>query len=320
MNPRHEGASYGFECRRDRPVRMGTAHQHDDIELNVASETLHYLVDGVGHEVPPGRIACFWAARPHQLVNERPAEVFYWMTVPLPLVLSWSLPDEFLRSVLQGEFVVVEQVAANFSRWTEDLSGASSDDGRLTAALEVHALLRRIAAVSPTTRTGKTTSSTLGSERAGLMASFIAANATSDIRVEDVARAVHLHPNYAMALFKSTIGKSIGQYLNQCRVAHAQRLLLTTRHGIQSVGTMAGFQSQSQFHERFRQASGLTPAAYRRALMRPSGGGELVGVEDGVAVALLGEEALPVLGEVLIDGVAGDQGVEVGGQSALLGP
>ncbi len=268
-----EGASYGFDCRRDRPVRMNTAHQHDDIELNIASERLEYLVDGVAHEVPAGDVACFWAARPHQLVSERPPESFYWMTVPLSLALSWSLPEAFLRSMLQGEFIVVEQAAAGFSRWAEDLSGASGDDGRITAELEVHALLRRIAAVSPTTRTGRTTSSTLGAERAGLMASFIAANATSDIRVEDVARAVHLHPNYAMALFKSAIGKSIGQYLTQCRVAHAQRLLLTTRHGIQGIGAMAGFQSLSQFHERFKQACGSTPAAYRRALVKPSGRG-----------------------------------------------
>lgn len=48
-----------------------------------------------------------------------------------------------------------------------------------------------------------------------------------------------------------------------------------------------------------------------------SGGGEVVGVEDGVAVPLLGEEPLPVLGEVLVDGVAGDEGIEVGWEAAL---
>ena len=41
-------------------------------------------------------------------------------------------------------------------------------------------------------------------------------------------------------------------------------------------------------------------------------------VEDRVAVALLGEEALAVLREVLVDGVAGDERVEVRGQPALL--
>ena len=47
-------------------------------------------------------------------------------------------------------------------------------------------------------------------------------------------------------------------------------------------------------------------------------GRELVGVEDRVAVALLGEEALAVLREVLVDGVARDERVEVGRQARLL--
>src|SRR5215204_3965558 len=44
-----------------------------------------------------------------------------------------------------------------------------------------------------------------------------------------------------------------------------------------------------------------------------SGAGELLaGVGDPVGVALLGEEALPVLGELGVDGVARDQRVEAG--------
>ena len=52
------------------------------------------------------------------------------------------------------------------------------------------------------------------------------------------------------------------------------------------------------------------------ARTEPVSGGQLVQrvrVEDRVAVALLGEEALAVLREVLVDGVAGDERVEVRG-------
>jgi hypothetical protein len=44
---------------------------------------------------------------------------------------------------------------------------------------------------------------------------------------------------------------------------------------------------------------------------------EVVCVDDFVAVALLGKEALTVLSEVLVNGVASNQGVEVG--SATVG-
>ena len=44
---------------------------------------------------------------------------------------------------------------------------------------------------------------------------------------------------------------------------------------------------------------------------RVVGDAEVVLVEDRVGVALLGEEALPVLGELRVDGVARDDGVDV---------
>ena len=47
--------------------------------------------------------------------------------------------------------------------------------------------------------------------------------------------------------------------------------------------------------------------------------GEVLGVDDGVGVALLGQEALPVGGVLLVGGVAGDDRVEVGLAAVLLG-
>src|SRR5690554_5601202 len=47
---------------------------------------------------------------------------------------------------------------------------------------------------------------------------------------------------------------------------------------------------------------------------------QAVRIQDLVAVALLGEEPLAVLRELLVDGVAGDERVEVGRQPALLRP
>ncbi len=55
--------------------------------------------------------------------------------------------------------------------------------------------------------------------------------------------------------------------------------------------------------------------------MRASGGlTERVRIQDRVGVSLLREKALPVLREVLIDGVARDEGVKVGLQARLLRP
>ena len=101
-------------------------------------------------------------------------------------------------------------------------------------------------------------------EGVAVMAAFVATRSADQISIADVAASAHLAPSYAMALFKRTVGISIGSYLAQCRVAQAQRLLLTTRRSVGDIAMAAGFGSHSQFHERFRAACGTTPAAYRR--------------------------------------------------------
>ena len=61
-----------------------------------------------------------------------------------------------------------------------------------------------------------------------------------------------------------------------------------------------------------------------QAGLRGSGWGgrgqQVARVDDPVGVALLGEEALAVSGEVCVDGVAGDNTVEVRGAPVTLGP
>jgi AraC-like DNA-binding protein len=95
------------------------------------------------------------------------------------------------------------------------------------------------------------------------MAAFIAENSTADIRLADVARAIHLHENRASSLFRQVFGSSVTDYLGQFRVAEAQRLLLTTDLTSAAVAASAGFQSLSSYHETFVRVCGTTPTRWR---------------------------------------------------------
>ena len=157
------------------------------------------------------------------------------------------LPGGFIGSLLAGDLVLVSEgaglaLAERAELWAGALEHEPGDAERRAAELEVEALLRRIAArrteVAPGHPGVKGT--------AGEMAAFISERSGDDLRVEDVARHVHLHPQYAMTLFRRALGITIGEYLLQCRVARAQRLLLTTDMPITEVGFAARFGSQSQ--------------------------------------------------------------------------
>ncbi|HEX3816354.1 MAG TPA: helix-turn-helix domain-containing protein [Mycobacteriales bacterium] len=270
--------SFGLSCWRGTPGRMAYAHRHDDIEVNYATDgPLVYLFGGATVHVPPGRTVIFWAAQPHQLVQCPPGPVD-WLTVPLPDFLRWRLPGDFVAGLLQSPARVSgPQPAENatigaFRRWCGDLT-ADSAYLHDTAVLEIEAFVRRLALeVAPQPgsaepvqgETGTTTTSATATGRAARMVQFIAAHFADQIRVEDVARSVHLNPQYAMTLFRRVVGTTVGSYLTQCRVAEAQRVLITTEQPIMDIAAAVGFGSQSQFYECFKAACGSTPANYRR--------------------------------------------------------
>jgi len=75
--------------------------------------------------------------------------------------------------------------------------------------------------------------------------------------------AANVAPQYAMTLFHSVTGFAVAEYLNRCRVAEAQRLLISSEANVSDVGFAAGFGSVSQFYDRFTSSCGTTPRQFR---------------------------------------------------------
>lgn len=257
-------------------MAMAHAHRHDDVEVNLTETgTLHYLFGGEEVHIGPGSVAAFWAARPHQLVAADPAADVRWVTVPLPTFMSWNLPEPFVTALLLGRAVSTAWAdraweAGMLDRWSRDLDSGSAYL-RTTTEIEMQAWTRRLAYVTGlenwpdrSSATGSPADGTVG--KATAMAGFIAEHYTEPIGVEQIAAVVHLHPRYAMTLFRRVVGITLLRYLTQFRIAEAQRLLLTTDLPTADVAHAAGFGSQSQFYQAFSAACGLPPAAYRRAI------------------------------------------------------
>ncbi len=105
------------------------------------------------------------------------------------------------------------------------------------------------------------------SNKAEAMAGLIAERYAEPLRIEQIAAAVALHPHYAMQLFRRSFGVSIGVYLTQQRIAHAQRLLATTEQSILMIAFEVGFASASRFYAAFQAHCRLTPRAYRQRML-----------------------------------------------------
>lgn len=264
--------------RQGAPPVMEHPHRHDDLELNlVRTGRLRYLFGGSTLRVSAGEVALFWGGTPHQLVapDAVPTDVS-WVHVPLTEVLGWSLPSELLAVLLSARPVVVPasalapDVGARFATWHHDVLAGGDPT---VVMLEVQAFVRRALGAharadpaEPAPPAATTHPGTDPVARATAMARYVAEHYRSPLTAADVARAAHLSPSHAMTVFRRVVGTTVGTYVARCRVAEAQRLLITTARTTAEIAHAAGFTSQSSFYDTFRQICGTSPGAYRRSV------------------------------------------------------
>jgi len=271
---RQDFTPYGFSAEKWIPQRMPRPDRHNEIELNLLkSGSLTYLMAGRKVEICGDELAVFWAAIPHQIIFFEGSEPYLVATIPLAWFLQWKLPEPFVRAIMSGEVIkdtVDQRSAINsamFERWTIDLLSLSAETRR-TVQLEMEACIRRIAFSCPGAHgaavpvlKGRSDAEMSTAER---LAAYVARHYTEKLTLAEVGRAMMLHPNYIAGLFRSTFGTTFLTHVNEYRISHAQRLLVTTDQKVLQIALASGFNSLSRFNAVFKKACGCTPREYRR--------------------------------------------------------
>ena len=223
-------------------------------------------------DVAAGEFVFFWGAIPHQSIRVEPGTTFVCIYVPLEMFLAMPLSPRLSAAVLRGAMVAAEQSQPfdpdQLLRLHTELLGPDSRMKELDRT-ELEIILRRVDLLGWRDLTGETApapsrAAAQGHEKACAMARYMAANADKPIGVEDVAQAVGLHPNYAMAVFRRSLGTTIGAYLTRQRLHVAQQRLVATRTDITSIAFDSGFGSLSRFYEAFGRHFGMSPHRYRQ--------------------------------------------------------
>ncbi|RAV22449.1 AraC family transcriptional regulator [Paenibacillus contaminans] len=94
---------------------------------------------------------------------------------------------------------------------------------------------------------------------------FIDEHYTRDISLVDVADFAGFNPSYVSRLLKNGIGRSFTDYVTEKRIAHAERLLVTTEMKLDDISEAVGYNNTYYFIKVFRKWYGTTPSKYRQA-------------------------------------------------------
>lgn len=111
------------------------------------------------------------------------------------------------------------------------------------------------------TATDSTTSVT--TDRIGTVCAYIESFYAEPIYVEKLASMVGLGKSAFSRLFKKSTGRSVPQFVNGLRVAHACRLLVETDMTVSQISRECGFVSPAHFQRQFREQQQCSPLQYR---------------------------------------------------------
>lgn len=85
-----------------------------------------------------------------------------------------------------------------------------------------------------------------------------------DLTSAKVAKAVNLSAPWLSTKFKSEVGVSVNDYINQVRIAWAKKMFDEKEYMVYEVSEKTGFTSSQYFSKIFKEYVGITPNQYRR--------------------------------------------------------
>ena len=97
---------------------------------------------------------------------------------------------------------------------------------------------------------------------------YIENHFTNPIKLTDLADNVYLSEIYFHNIFTESVGISPHQYLIDCRIENAKKLLWNSDIPICEVAEKSGFGCQQYLNKVFKKETGMTPVSYRKAFQQ----------------------------------------------------
>lgn len=241
---------FGFDFWEHRATGMAAPHSHLDVEVNLLLDG-QFLYQFGGREcaLEPGRLTLFWAGMPHFNPHPSPHRGL-WGTIPIRWILERPNLHELCEALLRGTWVVSPagreaEDARLLAAWTGDLRSGSPNR---TAAveLELEARLLRLPPAAFRSARRRSVPAT-GFERCTAL--IARRYQDPDLCTADLAADLGLHAKSLLRAFRRQSGMTLWEYITRLRLAHAERLLLTSRQTVLAAAFDAGFGSSSAYYE-----------------------------------------------------------------------
>lgn len=92
---------------------------------------------------------------------------------------------------------------------------------------------------------------------------YIKENYNKEIRIPELAALLNFCPEHFIRIFKQENKKTPAEYILDCRIEEALKLLSENKYSVSEIADMTGFSGSSHFIKVFKQKLNTTPGKYR---------------------------------------------------------
>ena len=98
----------------------------------------------------------------------------------------------------------------------------------------------------------------------GRVKEFLRENFSNPPTLDELAKAVSVHPTHLARIFRQFERCTVGDYIREVRIVYARQKMLRTDEPLVEIALEAGFADQTHFTRSFKRVTGMTPTEFRR--------------------------------------------------------
>lgn len=263
--------SIGFTCFKNCPNNSDyVKHRHPELEILISENADHvFHYHGQDFHLEPGQAVLFWAIHLHGNQKSGDDCLAYGLRIPMPWVLQWDLPIEFVYQILHQGLIKINDTTSEISSlkqiksWVHLMQRYPEQCHNIVLP-QIRGWFYQLALENRSSNERLNHEYPKMVKQFDQMVTMIVEKFREPIQIKDVAETIQLHPDTAKRIFKKVAGMTIHEFIVHQRVEYAKRLLFSTDKPVNIISEESGFGAQSRLYAAFEKWLGCSPGAYRK--------------------------------------------------------
>ncbi len=244
-----------------------SSHWHPELEINTAFEgASRFFINGRIEDVTPDNIVLINSREIHSSIPFFPKGGI--CVTGVTIQISYDFLKKVIPDYDKCYFKLTETAGQKISQLLEEMNKQCENQDVLyidiQAIRQICDIVYILATECCTKREIFKETGAESLQRFEQVLEYVHENYSSVLRTSEVAERFFFSKEYFCRLFKKNTGVTFNQYVMECRVMHAEKMLRETNARISEIAQEVGYSDEASFITQFKKYYSETPGNYRK--------------------------------------------------------